>query len=215
MRLVERLAGQVPPPWFFDPFVPDVVTVTGSPHTADLHEVPWEDVPTEVLLAEQQCWLLRPGARWHGFERVTDGYAMTDPNKLTLVTPGFNRQTGQYLDWGVPAPVIEPVVMAAILCRPRRGPRGDRRRRDLAGQALACLPGLAGIPADRAMVAGGHQRRARRSREVPGSRPAITTERGCRMRTVTLRSVRDNSNSFAERPVVPGSSTGSVGPVRF
>jgi len=95
-----------PPPWFFDPFVPDVVTVTGSPHTADLHEVPWEDVPTEVLLAEQQCWLLRPGARWHGFERVTDGYAMTDPNKLTLVTPGFNRQTGEYLDWDVPAPVL-------------------------------------------------------------------------------------------------------------
>jgi ornithine decarboxylase len=63
-------------------------------------------VPTSVLLAEQQCWLLRPGARWHGFTQVTDGYAMTDPNKLTLVTPGFNRQTGEYLDWGVPAPVL-------------------------------------------------------------------------------------------------------------
>jgi len=37
------------PPWFFDPFVPDVVTVNGSPHTPDLREVPWEDVPTEVL----------------------------------------------------------------------------------------------------------------------------------------------------------------------
>ena len=98
--------GGPPPPWFFDPFVPDVVTVTGSPHTADLHEEPWEDVPTSVLLAEQQCWLLRPGARWHGFTQVTDGYAMTDPNKLTLVTPGFNRQTGEYLDWGVPAPVL-------------------------------------------------------------------------------------------------------------
>jgi len=94
------------PAWFFDPFVPDVVTVTGSPHTADLREVPWEEVPTGVLLAEQQCWLLRPGARWHGFERVTDSYAMTDPNKLTLVTPGFNRKTGEYLDWGVPAPVV-------------------------------------------------------------------------------------------------------------
>ena len=95
-----------PAPWFFDPFVPDVVTVTGSPHTSDLHEVPWEDVPTDVLLAEQQCWQLRPGARWHGFERVIDGYVMTDPNKLTLVTPGFNRETGEYLDWGVPAPVV-------------------------------------------------------------------------------------------------------------
>jgi arginine/lysine/ornithine decarboxylase len=79
--------GAGSPPWFFDPFVPEVVTVTGSPHTPDLLDEPWEDVPTEVLLAEQQCWLLRPGARWHGFEHVTDGWAMTDPNKLTLVTP--------------------------------------------------------------------------------------------------------------------------------
>jgi len=83
-----------------------VVTVTGSPHTDDLHDEPWENVPNRVLLAEQQCWLLRPGARWHGFARVTDGYVMTDPNKLTLVTPGFDRETGGYLDWGVPAPVV-------------------------------------------------------------------------------------------------------------
>ena len=92
--------------WFFDPFVPDVVTVTGSPHTDDLHEVPWEDVPNRVLLAEQQCWLLRPGARWHGFTHLIDGYVMTDPNKLTLVTPGFDPETGGYLDWGVPAPIV-------------------------------------------------------------------------------------------------------------
>jgi ornithine decarboxylase len=92
--------------WFFDPFVPDVVTVTGSPHTADLHDEPWENVPNAVLLAEQQCWLMRPGARWHGFTHLTDGYVMTDPNKLTLVTPGFDRATGGYLDWGVPAPVL-------------------------------------------------------------------------------------------------------------
>jgi len=94
------------PGWFFDPFVPDLVTVTGSPHTADLHDVPWEEVPTKVLLAEQQCWQLRPGARWHGFGQLTGDYAMTDPNKLTLVTPGFDRETGEYLDWGVPAPVV-------------------------------------------------------------------------------------------------------------
>jgi ornithine decarboxylase len=95
-----------PQAWFFDAFVPDVVTVTGSPHTDDLNDEPWENVPTPVLLAEQQCWLMRPGARWHGFTHLTDGYVMTDPNKLTLVTPGFDRETGGYLDWGVPAPVL-------------------------------------------------------------------------------------------------------------
>jgi len=106
LRTFEAAGGGSSPPWFFDPFVPDAVTVTGSPHTADLHDEPWEDVPTQVLLAEQQCWQLRSGARWHGFARVTDGYVMTDPNKLTLVTPGFDRETGGYLDWGVPAPVL-------------------------------------------------------------------------------------------------------------
>jgi ornithine decarboxylase len=31
---------------------------------------------------------------------------MTDPNKLTLLTPGFDRLTGAYADHGVPAPVL-------------------------------------------------------------------------------------------------------------
>jgi arginine/lysine/ornithine decarboxylase len=35
-----------------------------------------------------------------------NGYAMVDPNKLMLLTPGINRQTGDYLDFGVPATVV-------------------------------------------------------------------------------------------------------------
>ena len=31
---------------------------------------------------------------------------MTDPNKLTLLTPGFDRATGAYAEHGVPAPVV-------------------------------------------------------------------------------------------------------------
>jgi arginine/lysine/ornithine decarboxylase len=31
---------------------------------------------------------------------------MVDPNKLTLLTPGINRLTGEYLDFGVPATVV-------------------------------------------------------------------------------------------------------------
>jgi ornithine decarboxylase len=34
------------------------------------------------------------------------GYAITDPNKLTLLTPGFNRRTGEYEPTGIPAPVV-------------------------------------------------------------------------------------------------------------
>ena len=31
---------------------------------------------------------------------------MVDPNKLALLTPGINRQTGEYLAYGVPATVV-------------------------------------------------------------------------------------------------------------
>ena len=85
--------------WFFDPFVPDRVTVNGE-------AVAWEDVPTDELAANVRHWEFAPGGHWHGFARVEPGYAMTDPNKLTLLTPGFNRQTGAYEDHGIPAPVL-------------------------------------------------------------------------------------------------------------
>ena len=32
---------------FFDPFVPDVVTIRGSRFTGDVTEAPWEGIPTE------------------------------------------------------------------------------------------------------------------------------------------------------------------------
>ena len=92
--------------WFFDPFVPDVVTIRGSKFTADATGVAWEDLPTDVIKREQQCWNFHPEATWHGYAGYTDGYAMVDPNKLALVTPGINRKTGEYLDFGVPATVV-------------------------------------------------------------------------------------------------------------
>ncbi len=89
--------------WFFEPFVPDrVVSPDGDGAT-----VAWEDLPTETIAADPRCWEFSPGAQWHGFKHATrSGYAMTDPNKLTLITPGFDRKTGAYADYGIPAPVV-------------------------------------------------------------------------------------------------------------
>jgi ornithine decarboxylase len=92
--------------WFFDPFVPDVVTIRDSRFTKDLEEVAWEDIPTEVIKREQQCWNFHPKSKWHGYAGYAKDYAMVDPNKLALLTPGINRQTGDYLDFGVPATVV-------------------------------------------------------------------------------------------------------------
>ncbi|MCF1708258.1 ornithine decarboxylase [Tabrizicola sp. J26] len=92
--------------WFFDPFVPDVVTLRNSPFTTDATNVPWESLPTGVIKQEQQCWNFGADAKWHGYQGYADGYAMVDPNKLTLLTPGIDRATGEYLDFGVPATVV-------------------------------------------------------------------------------------------------------------
>jgi ornithine decarboxylase len=92
--------------WFFDPFVPDRVTLRGSAFAEDVTDVPWEDLPTAVLKREQQCWNMDPESRWHGYSGYAGGYAMVDPNKLTLLTPGIDRATGAYLDFGVPATVV-------------------------------------------------------------------------------------------------------------
>ncbi len=85
--------------WFFEPFIPDR-TVSGG------REMAWEEVPTDELASNAKHWELAPGARWHGFQRTAPGYAITDPNKLIVLTPGFNRETGRYAGHGVPAPVV-------------------------------------------------------------------------------------------------------------
>ena len=92
--------------WFFDPFVPDVVTILGSGLADDVTDVPWEDIPTEVIKREQQCWNFHPASTWHGYAGYAESYAMVDPNKLTLLTPGIERSTGDYLDFGVLATVV-------------------------------------------------------------------------------------------------------------
>jgi len=92
--------------WFFDPFVPDKVTVKNSSITADIACAPWESLPTEILKREQQCWNFGPDAAWHGYAGYVEDYAMVDPNKLALLTPGIDRKTGEYLSYGVPATVV-------------------------------------------------------------------------------------------------------------
>jgi arginine/lysine/ornithine decarboxylase len=92
--------------WFFDPFVPDVVTIRDSKFSKDIDGDAWEDLPTEVIKLEQQCWNFNPRSTWHGYKGYSDGYAMVDPNKLALLTPGIDRKTGEYLNFGVPATVV-------------------------------------------------------------------------------------------------------------
>ena len=92
--------------WFFDPFVPERVTIADVAREGATHDVAWEALSTDQLATNSAHWRLSPGEAWHGFSGLEAGFAMTDPNKLTLLTPGFDRASGGYAEHGVPAPVV-------------------------------------------------------------------------------------------------------------
>ena len=105
-REFERKEADPARRWFFDPFVPDLVRLADTAHDGGVHEVPWEQLATDALASQACFWELLPGALWHGFKDAPPGFAITDPNKLTLLTPGLNRTTGEYENHGVPAPIV-------------------------------------------------------------------------------------------------------------
>jgi ornithine decarboxylase len=92
--------------WFFEPFVPDRIAIPDSSREGAVHNVAWEMIATDLLATNAAYWQLAPGAAWHGFPDLAPGFAMTDPNKLTLLTPGFDHATGAYAEHGIPAPVV-------------------------------------------------------------------------------------------------------------
>jgi ornithine decarboxylase/arginine decarboxylase len=105
-RELERKETDPARRWFFDPFVPDVVRLPDAARDGATHDVPWDSIATDALATHPHFWELSPGEAWHGFKNVVAGFAITDPSKLTLLTPGFNRRTGEYESHGVPAPVV-------------------------------------------------------------------------------------------------------------
>ncbi|MFF4174240.1 Orn/Lys/Arg decarboxylase N-terminal domain-containing protein [Streptomyces sp. NPDC001744] len=101
VRVGRRIAEAADrPDWFFGVWQPDTVTdpATGA-------SVPFADAPAALLRGEPACWLLEPGAAWHGFEGLTEGYCMLDPVKVTLTCPGVTA-TGETSSWGIPARVL-------------------------------------------------------------------------------------------------------------
>ena len=94
--------------WFFEPFVPDRVSIPDvareggrARRRLGTGSAPTNSRPIRRLLAARS-----PAHDWHGFAGMEAGFAMTDPNKLTLLTPGFDRKTGSYAEHGIPAPVV-------------------------------------------------------------------------------------------------------------
>jgi ornithine decarboxylase len=105
-REFERKEADPARRWFFDPFVPHVVRLPDAAREEGVHEVAWDNVATDAPASEAHFWEIAPDDRWHGFRYAAPGFAITDPSKLTLLTPGFDRISGEYEAHGVPAPIV-------------------------------------------------------------------------------------------------------------
>ncbi len=54
---------------------------------------------------DPERWKLRDGQSWHGYGHVTDGHAMLDPIKVTILTPGIDG-SGNLGEHGIPAALV-------------------------------------------------------------------------------------------------------------
>jgi arginine decarboxylase len=86
--------------WFFSTWNATEVT---DPETG--RQIAFEDAPETLLITDPNCWVLHPGAAWHGFEDLEDGYCMLDPIKVTVAAPGIATD-GSFEKRGIPAAII-------------------------------------------------------------------------------------------------------------
>lgn len=86
--------------WFFSPWnAPDVIDAeTGK-------KVPFLNASKEQLTTDPECWVLRPGENWHGFEQLEDDWCMLDPIKAGILVPGMGDD-GEMQETGIPAAVV-------------------------------------------------------------------------------------------------------------
>lgn len=85
--------------WFFQPWnAPQILSRDGA-------MVDFADADAEQLGTDPACWALEPGAVWHGFAGLEEGWCLLDPIKVGIMVPGMGDD-GQLLAEGVPAPVL-------------------------------------------------------------------------------------------------------------
>nr|NQU91459.1 hypothetical protein [Bacteroidota bacterium] len=95
--------------WFFGMWQPHKVEIDGKFEN-------FEDVPAEILAKTQNAWVMSADNPWHGFIDIEDNYAMLDPIKLTITTPGINDE-GEMADEGIPASLVTNYLIdKGIVC---------------------------------------------------------------------------------------------------
>lgn len=63
------------------------------------------DVWQPENIDEKACWELKPEDAWHGFKNIDGDHMFLDPIKVTLLTPGMNKD-GTLSERGIPASIV-------------------------------------------------------------------------------------------------------------
>ncbi|MDY3973703.1 MAG: ornithine decarboxylase [Veillonella caviae] len=80
---------------YIKPFIPE--TIEGKA---------WEDYDTDVIAADNKFFKFDPESDWHQFEGYGKDQYLVDPCKLLLYTPGIDKKTRKYEDFGIPAGLL-------------------------------------------------------------------------------------------------------------
>jgi len=86
--------------WFFGIWQPERVRDQDSSTS-----YAFADAPDELLATDPRCWMLVPGADWHGFDEIDAGFCLLDPIKVTVTTPGVDA-AGTIAERGIPAQIV-------------------------------------------------------------------------------------------------------------
>jgi ornithine decarboxylase/arginine decarboxylase len=83
MRKVEKDYGKKD--WWFKVWGPDKIANEG--------------------IGKSEEWVLKAGAKWHGFGPLAEGFNLLDPIKCTIITPGLDM-SGKFAETGIPAAIV-------------------------------------------------------------------------------------------------------------
>lgn len=72
----------------------------------EVNGVKWQDIPTEEIKNNIECFKFMPGAKWHSFEHYAMDQYFVDPCKLLLTTTGIDIESGKYEEFGIPATIL-------------------------------------------------------------------------------------------------------------
>ncbi|MDQ7821167.1 MAG: Orn/Lys/Arg decarboxylase N-terminal domain-containing protein [Candidatus Eremiobacteraeota bacterium] len=86
--------------WWFDLWQPSSVKTRGGAVKR------LEEIDEKELIRESRYWDAGPGDDWHGFGGMENGYAMLDPIKVTVITPGIDHKGTLAKKGGIPAALV-------------------------------------------------------------------------------------------------------------